>query len=274
MTRRLNMTHAARILAALALVWCAFALLLFPDGGLSLAARPSSDPDMLWNIVHRLCVPNAERFGDPAPCQRVELRGAERNGYAVLKDPFHSTQFLVVPTARITGIESPALLAANAPNYFESAWGVRAYVGQAVHRTVPRDDIGLAVNSAAARTQNQLHIHIDCVRGDVRAALQRAPAIPRRWAPLGVLLAGHKYLAMRVDAAQLNGVNPFRLLADGVAGARADMGDHTLIAIGASFSNGHPGFILLDGHVDRAAGENASGEELLDHSCAVAKRSS
>jgi CDP-diacylglycerol pyrophosphatase len=268
------MTRVVRILAALVLPPYVFTLILFLGAGLGLAGRPYADPDALWNIVHRLCVTNEERFGDPAPCQRVELRSGDRNGYAVLKDPFRATQFLLIPTARITGIESPALVAGNAPNYFASAWRSRTYVDHAVHRVLPRSDVALAVNSASARTQNQLHIHIDCVRADVRSALQREETISDRWAPLGVLLTGHRYLAMRVDAAQLDGVNPFKLLADGVPGARQDMGDHTLVVIGAVSPNGRPGFIILDDRVDPAVGDQASGEELQDHTCAVAKWSS
>ena len=52
---------------------------------------------------------------------------------------------------------------------------------------MPRDDISLAVNSVYGRSQNQLHIHIDCVRSDVRNALRaadptiRGPGRPSAW---------------------------------------------------------------------------------------------
>jgi CDP-diacylglycerol pyrophosphatase len=265
------MTRLARILVRLAFPPYAFGLILFLGVGLGLAGRPYADPDALWNIVHRLCVPNAERFGDPAPCQELELRGGDRNGYAVLRAPFRATEFLLIPTTRITGIESPVLAAADAPNYFARAWRSRTYLERAVHRVLPRDDIALAVNSAVARTQNQLHIHIDCVRADVRAALQREDALADHWAPPGVLLAGHRYLAVRVDAEELDDVNPFKLLADGVPGARKDMRRQTLVVIGAVFSNGRPGFVVLDGQADPAQGDNGSGEELQDHTCRIAK---
>ena len=41
----------------------------------------------------------------------------------------------------------------------------------ALHRTLPRDDIALAINSATARSQNQLHIHVDCLSIPVIEAL-------------------------------------------------------------------------------------------------------
>jgi CDP-diacylglycerol pyrophosphatase len=238
---------------------------------LGAAAAAYADPNALWNIVHTLCVPNEEQHNNPAPCRLVELRDGEQNGYVLLKDLAGASQFLLIPTARVSGIESGALLAPGAPNYFAAAWRFRTYVDRALRTTLPRDDIALAINSVSGRSQNQLHIHIDCIRPDVRAALrQMQEAIGDRWAPLGVPLAGHPYAAMKVEGNALDRVNPFQLLADGLPGARADMGHHTLVVTGAIFANGQPGFIILDGHADPATGDRASGEELQDHRCAVA----
>src|SRR5262249_59391119 len=45
---------------------------------------------------------------------------------------------------------------------------------------------------------NQLHIHIDCIRADVRAAIGRNQAkISFSWAPFPEILAGHHYMAIR-----------------------------------------------------------------------------
>jgi CDP-diacylglycerol pyrophosphatase len=248
------------------------ALVLWLCAGLLGAATASADPDVLWNIVHTKCVPNEQQHGSPAPCRLVDLSRGEQNGYVVLKDLVGATQFLLIPTARITGIESPALLAPDAPNYFAYAWRSRTYVDGALKKTLPRDAISLAINSVSGRSQNQLHIHIDCVRGDVRATLmQRAATIGDRWAPLGAPLTGHTYLAMKVAGADLDHVNPFTLLADGVPGARADMGHHTLVVVGATLSDGRPGFIMLDDHTNPTTGDDASGEEVQDHDCAVGK---
>ena len=37
---------------------------------------------------------------------------------------------------------------------------------------VPDDRLGMAINSAYGRSQNQLHIHLTCLREDVRRQLQ------------------------------------------------------------------------------------------------------
>ena len=130
--------------------------------------------------------------------------------------------------------------------------------------------MGLAINSVKGRSQNQLHIHVDCVRSDVIQVLTRSQnSIGADWRPLPVRLRGHHYLATRIEGGELGNTDPFKLLAEKVPKARAAMGDQTLVVIGAVFKNGKPGFYVLNDHVDAALGDEASGEELLDHDCAV-----
>ncbi len=231
------------------------------------AAAPAgaANPDALWQIVHDRCVPDQQTNATPAPCALVDLA----HGYAVLKDRDGATQFLLIPTAKVTGIEDPAILATGAPNYFAAAWQSHAMVSQRAGQTLPRDDIGLAINSAYGRTQNQLHIHIDCLRADVLAAVRaHAAAVGAGWAPFPVTLLDHSYIARRVASADLSDTNPFTLLADGVPGARADMGHWTLVAAPTTIA-GTPGFVLLADQTDTATMDRASGEELQDHDCVI-----
>jgi CDP-diacylglycerol pyrophosphatase len=237
-----------------------------------LSHNHAEDPDSLWKIVHDKCVPNLEQHADPAPCALVDLKEGVERGYVIFKDAFGDTQYLLIPTTRVTGIESPELLLPNAPNYFAAAWRARGYVEKAARQTLPRAAIGLAINSVLRRSQNQLHVHIDCIRVDVQAALQRdLPAIGDNWALLPEPLAGHTYRARRVLAENLDGADPFVLLADGVPGAHAAMGAQTLVVVGAQFANAKPGFVILDARADLGSGELIKGEELQDHSCAVAR---
>jgi CDP-diacylglycerol pyrophosphatase len=226
----------------------------------------SADENALWYIVSEQCVPDQQQFHSPKPCTQVDLAA----GYVILKDRVGNTQFLLMPTARITGIESPEILAAGAPNYWEEAWQARRFVDERAHRDLPREVIGLAINSAFGRTQNQLHIHIDCMRTDVTAALrQHSTAIGTSWAKFPVPLVGHDYMAIRIDGAELGQINPFVLLADGVPGARADMARYTLVVVGDSVQ-GRDGFVALAGHAVPGTGNRGSGEELQDHACAAA----
>jgi CDP-diacylglycerol pyrophosphatase len=225
-----------------------------------------ADPDALWAIVHDRCVPDQEQYGDPAPCVWVNLSSGKQNGYAVLKDIAGTTQYLLIPTSRITGIESPAILAPDATNYFAAAWRARFFVEERARRSLPRDWVSLAINSEVGRSQNQLHIHIDCIRADVHEELtQHAAEISTTWAPFPVPLADHRYSAIGLNGDDLDTVNPFTLLADGIAGARTEMGLETLVVVGAVGPDGSPGFIALARHADAAAGDAATGEVLQDH---------
>jgi CDP-diacylglycerol pyrophosphatase len=229
----------------------------------SLAATPAPDvhPNALWNVVHWLCGPDKLLLGSSAPCLAVN----RAQGYAVVPDPEHRTQILLVPTRRVTGIESPALLAAGAPNYWQDAWDARRFLERRARRSLARDEIAMAVNSETARTQNQLHIHIDCVRADVRAILaERQGEIDQIWSPLDTPLFGRLYWARRLDGADLRGNDPFKLLAEGLPEARDDMGRFALAVVGMDFADGGPGFILLAN-----GGPAAFGEGVLDHGCAV-----
>jgi len=233
--------------------------------GLAAAPAGAANPDALWQIVHDRCVPDQQTNATPVPCALVDLT----HGYAVLKDRDGETQFLLIPTAKVTGIEDAAILAPSAPNYFAAAWQSHDMVSQRAGQTLPRDEIGLAINSAYGRTQNQLHIHIDCLRPDVLAAVRaHAAAVGTEWAPFPVKLLDHPYIARRVASADLSDANPFTLLADGVPGARADMGHWTLVAAPTTTA-GTPGFVLLADQTAATTMDHASGEELQDHACAI-----
>ena len=233
---------------------------------LACGACHHGNPDKLWEIVHGECVPDQREHGAPAPCAQVDLADGEQRGHAVLKDINGPYQYLLIPTGRVGGIESPQLLAADAPRYFAAAWQARSFVEQGYGKPLPREALSLAINSVYARSQNQLHIHIDCVRSDVREALHaQLPRIGVSWAPLDVPLAGHRYRAMRVSEERFMQLNVFALLANPADGT--DVGRHTLVAVGATFEDGTPGFVLLDDRADLWRLDAAHGEELQSHSC-------
>ena len=233
-------------------------------GALAASACSKGDPDALWKIVHGRCVPDQQQHGDPAPCALVALDAGEQQGYAVLKDRNGPTQFLLIPTAPLSGIESSALLATGAPPYFAEAWQARSFVEHAAQHPLPREALSLAINSRYGRSQNQLHIHIDCLKAEVRDALHaHLGEVGEHWALLDVPLAGRRYRAMRISEAAFDRANPFALLADAPAG----MARHTLVAAGATFEDQTPGFILLDDSADLWRLDRGHGEDLQSHSC-------
>jgi CDP-diacylglycerol pyrophosphatase len=262
-----DLRYKRRYLFAAAGLIVVGAIIILVAGG-----RLANHSNRLWEIVHQECVPDQVQHANPGPCALVNLQDGVERGYVILKDLIGVTQYLLLPTAFVSGIESPDLLLPNAANYFALAWRERGYVERAAGRTLPRAAMSLVVNAVLNRSQNHLHIHMDCVRLDVRATLQRLLAgIGDDWAALSEPLVGHTYRARRIVAEDLGAANPFVLLADGVPGARAAMGAQTLTVVGAQFADGTPGFVVLNARVDVGSGAFIRGEELQDHSCAVAR---
>jgi CDP-diacylglycerol pyrophosphatase len=229
-------------------------------------APAQADSDALKKVVIDQCVPHFEARQNPAPCASVDMAG----GTALLKDRDGKTQFLLIPTIVVTGIDDKQILAADAPNYFQAAWAGRHLVAEQAGKPIPRDEIGLSINSAYGRSQNQLHIHIDCIQPSVRQALSANDGrIGPHWGELDVDLVGHRYRAMRLDGDDLDLRNPFKLLAEGDPAAAADMGRETLTVVGAVFPDGKPGFYLLSDRASVVGMDMASSASLLDHDCAV-----
>jgi CDP-diacylglycerol pyrophosphatase len=223
----------------------------------------NSGRDSLRQIVQQQCVVNWIQKHDPAPCERVFLPDSdpEGSGYAVLADRKGGAHYLLIPTQTMAGIESSELLDPDAPNYLAEAWHSRDLLAKSVGQPVPRTAVGLAINTANARTQDQFHVHIECLRPEVAASLRAGAAqVGDTWAPLPV--AGSTYQAERLMGDGLDGANAFELLAKLGPEVRHHMGDYTLVAAGMQFKSG-PGFILL-------TGTGPTGELLLDPTCALA----
>jgi CDP-diacylglycerol pyrophosphatase len=235
----------------------------------ALSGPPSAhafNPNALWQIVHNNCEPAA--LGAPVAQKCIEVD--THAGFAVLKDIDGNTQYLLIPTARIGGIESPDLLIPHSPNYWRAAWQARRYVEAKLGHPLPRDEIALAINSTSGRTQNQLHIHIDCLAPDIARTLQEHKAtIGTGWSTFPTLLRGHPYRVRRIDDADLDSTDPFKLVAPDVASQGEQMADQTLLLVGTTAPDGKPAFFLLEDHVRRDSGDFASAEELQDHSCAI-----
>ncbi len=238
----------------------------------------AADRDALRHIVQDECLPHWRAQQEPAPCRQLELPGMDvQRGYAVLDDRKGGAHLLLIPTRTLSGIEDPALLRAQTPNYFAFAWQARAGLDAVVGHHLRRDAIGLAVNSALARGQDQLHIHMECLRPAVYRALHTAAAgaIGSHWSAL--VVEESRFRALRLMGQDLQAANPFLLLADGQPEARHSMGDFTVVVAGMEFKEG-PGFMVLAGRTPtrvgvllgiRGAGMVAPGETLLDASCAV-----
>ena len=222
-----------------------------------------SNPDALWQVNNNRCHVAAD--AGQGDCIQVSPQPDKQS--VVLKDRHGRSQYLLLPLQKITGIEDPQVLAVDAPNYFAQAWLARTYSEQALGQPLPRRYTSLAANSPHGRSQEQLHIHIDCVRADVAEALQQwQGTIGLTFAPLPGELRGHRYLARYVPGTELP-VNPFQLLAQ-ILPPGDVMADYSMAVVGVEDARG-PGFDLLATRYDLLDANFASAEELQDHACGV-----
>jgi CDP-diacylglycerol pyrophosphatase len=223
----------------------------------------SANSNALWDIIHLDCVPAAQNTGKTGLCASVNLS----DHYAILKDRSGIAQHLLIPTDRVTGIESPLLLSPNAPNYWADAWTARSFVEASLKKTLPDNLLGLEVNSKYQRSQNQLHIHISCMSASTSAKLEHhRNDSPNQW--IWDTVGGSRYRIMRVSTPALN-VNPFDIVARDHPES-SQMATQTILVTGAGPDTKSDGWLILNSGTD-VDGGSGSAEPLLDHACAVAQ---
>ncbi|NML32939.1 CDP-diacylglycerol diphosphatase [Paraburkholderia antibiotica] len=259
MTTAATARFPARLASRFFCLTAAFAVALTTT---SCARLASVDSNALWKIVDVRCVPSQEATGTPGQCETVDLD----KRYVILKDILGRSQYLLMPTDRITGIESPLILAPDAKDYWRDAWDSRHYVQRAVKRELHDNQLGLEINSEYRRSQNQLHIHIDCMRREISTALaDHAQDAPGEWR--WTTLDGRRYRIMRVSS--ISGVDsPFRIVARDNPNP-ATMSTQTILVTAAGPSAEKDGWLIVNSGID-VDGGTGTAEGLLDHACRVA----
>ncbi len=197
------------------------------------------------NEVVRACVADAGLTCRSYPCLAVDLSGGEERGHVLLRPPW-SNDLILSPTRPIVGIEDPVLQLPDAPNYFAEAWRARAMIATANGAPPARDQIALFVNSRLVRDQDQLHIHIGCLKPKPRRNLiAAAPGLtPGVWNEIDPIIPHQPVLAMRIRSADLAGVSPFRLVHEALDGVARSPADEVIMAVGARV-DGHDEFLIV-----------------------------
>jgi CDP-diacylglycerol pyrophosphatase len=224
---------------------------------------PNAGRDALRQVVQNQCLPNWQKRHEPAPCERIWLSSPRPDspGYAVLEDRKGGAHYLLIPLQTFSGTESGELLDPDLPNYFAEAWNARDLLDLYVGHAVPRSAVGLALNTARARDQDQFHIHIECLRPEVFEALHAATAqFTSKWSPFTVV--GSTYQAMRITDPTLETTRVFDLVAQLSPDARHHLENYTVLIAGMQYSDG-VGFVIL-------TGTGPTAEWLLDQGCTVA----
>ncbi len=239
------------------------ALGLFACAALAFAA----DRGALWQVV-RACVADEKLTGLPFPCLAVDLTDGEARGHVLLRPPW-TNDLILSPTREIVGREDAFLRSAEAPNYFAAAWRARGLIATANGRPPARGQIALIVNSRPVRVQDQLHIHIGCLLPVARRALaDAAPSLPLdAWRLIGPVIPHQPFWATRIRSADLDGVDPFRLVDDLLGQAVKNPADIMVMAVGARVED-EDDFLILATYA-HAPGSwwPVGAEELTDRRC-------
>lgn len=208
--------------------------------------------DALWTVVQS-CVLARQTIGVSFPCVEVDAPGTP-GAVAVLRPPIEDTHLLVVPQQRLAGIEA-ADPSADMARVWQRAWESRRLLST---RAVPWDRAGMALNGPRIRSQDQLHIHVDCL--DERRMRWLAPQT-RRLGPGWTRLSGEfgRIWAMRVDAPDLSRFDPVSLADRGLPFQRSVA---SLGVIGMKGADGRDAFVVL-------ASPTESLEFLLDSNCRI-----
>ncbi len=214
----------------------------------------------LWQIISEKCVPNQARSGNPAPCQQVNTA----QGYVTLKDLNGPLQYLLMPIEKITGMESPIILEPTTSNLFAAAWLQRSLLAKKRGAPIADSALSLAINAQYGRTQNQLHIHISCLRPDVRQRLDAlSPKLNEQWQP--ATLRKHRYLIRTLSTAELAQQSVFIRLATEVPNARSEMGKYGMAL--AELPDGRLALLALERNWLML--NSGSAEEIQDHQCQI-----
>jgi CDP-diacylglycerol pyrophosphatase len=234
--------------------------------GLTASLAGYSTRDALGAVVDG-CALNTNISGSAFPCVSIE-HGQTNIAYALLRAPNNPTEFLLVPTTPIAGIETPSLREPTAALYWEAAWQARSAVVAVLGRPLDRTAIGLAVNSSNARSQDRFHIHVDCLGSEERQSFaQHRSAITAQWSVFPVALEDRHFWVRRVTGSDLTAINPVALMLDGLPFARQDPAAMSLAVLGATFEDGSDGFYLAAERATPKMRGSGAAEDLLDHSC-------
>jgi CDP-diacylglycerol pyrophosphatase len=255
---RRQLIRGASVLAAAATLTGMPTAAADPDA----AAQAERDHrNILWKIVHDRCEAGYQRTGAYAPCALVD----ENAGTVLYKTDFDPYQYLLMPLARVTGIEDPALQEPMSPNYLQDAWAARTLLTSGLNNRLREPDIVLAINSQNSRTQDQLHIHISCASPATAEALKTVDAGEYSdWKPLSTQLKGQTYQALAVTADTLKSKNLFQDVYAKVIGDNRTMADTSVALVNLAPDQ----FLLL--LVEGTENQPIQAEDLQDHDCSLA----
>jgi CDP-diacylglycerol pyrophosphatase len=231
------------------------------------STKGGPDKFLLWDKVQ---VAEGTKMSPPYP-PVISLKTTP--DYAILHGyPETDHNFLLVPSCRISGIECPFIWGSKAyPGYWNDAWE-QAQPGGAA--PVNYHSIGLGINSANTRQQDQLHIHMAGILSRVQAQLNKLEKAGKitsdrtKWPDQVVPVEGRDAKGMTVtrhyraliftDKSELK-KNLFMLLGDHVPAAEKNKADQMMVVTPRSKG----GFYILNSDPGVTGGGTGTADFLL-----------
>ncbi|VFS53155.1 CDP-diacylglycerol diphosphatase [Budvicia aquatica] len=231
-----------------------------------------SQSDQLWDIVSQECVPQSSALPESSPCLNVVLEPNVDRGYVVFRDQHGPLHFLLIPTTKIEGIESPELLDSTVTDYFQKAWDERGFIGQQSDEPLPRDIVSLTINSSYGRSQDQLHIHISCIKPDVKAHLySQLDQFSEQWSKVEDGINGNDYIARTLTEDQFQQMSLFLRLAEEVPDAENHMGSYGLALVPYTSNTHVPMYLLLANKLNILSLNLGYTGDIQDYQCDLLK---
>jgi len=234
----------------------------FADVGLLERLVGAFSRDSLWKHVQERClVPATPTHTD---CVIVD----RQRGFVLYKDAIGASHYLVIPDQPVGGVEDPRVWSdGKTHSAWTFGWQARDIVAKSIGKPLPDPLVGLAINARASRSQDQLHIHLDCISDRARDFLT-TNKIGTQWTDLS--FQGKPVRAMLIPSAQPTlTVDPFDVVRQSAGGK--EIADRGVFVGYIQPPGGVAGFVVVDEPVDKAAGGNGHASDFLDRGCKLGR---
>ncbi|MGP1938976.1 MAG: CDP-diacylglycerol diphosphatase [Arsenophonus sp. ET-DL9-MAG3] len=215
----------------------------------------------LWETINKQCISQFKNNTLKSPCIKFD----KQHKYVIYKDIKGKLHYLLLPLDRISGIESSILQQKNTENYFILAWQNREHFIKISKKPINEQFLSLAINSKYGRTQDQLHIHLACLKHEVFQKIkENEDILTNNWQPLKKRINNHQYIAIKVSWLDINKISPFNYLKKYVTECGDNISYYGLAMIPSTEKNK---FILLAIRLKFLYFNFGSAGEIQDYQC-------
>ncbi|SFC10956.1 CDP-diacylglycerol diphosphatase [Pragia fontium] len=234
-----------------------------------------SHSDSLWKIISQQCIPQQQmKQSQVSSCMDVILTPDVAKGYVIFKDRNGPLHFLLIPATKVSGIEDKRLLQPDTTDYFSKAWDSRDYLARQAGQPIPRNMVALTINSAYGRSQEQLHIHISCIKPEIKALLDnQMDKFSEKWTKVEYGINNHDYIARTLTELQFRQMSLFQRLAAEVPDAAENMAKYGIALVPFTNKANTSMYLMLANRLDILGLNLGYTGDIQDYHCDLLKTS-